>query len=143
MNEKPACTKCKTLEVVKKGKVAGKQRVKCKKCAFQFTRLTPRGRPATEKAMAVILYNLGLSMNAIAKLFKVSTPAVLAWIKNFAIANYENLRQVRLLSLELMKCGIFKKKKNNLWIWKAYYRETGELIDWECGGRDKKTSQDC
>ena len=24
-------------------------------------------------------------------------------------------------------------------IWKAYRRETGELIDWECGGRDKTT----
>ena len=30
-------------------------------------------------------------------------------------------------------------KKNKLWIWKAYRRETGELIDWECGGRDKQT----
>lgn len=30
-------------------------------------------------------------------------------------------------------------KKNKLWIWKAFRRETGELIDWECGGRDKET----
>ena len=30
-------------------------------------------------------------------------------------------------------------KKNKLWIWKAYRRETGELIDWECGARDKAT----
>ncbi len=30
-------------------------------------------------------------------------------------------------------------KKNKLWIWKAYRRETGELIDWECGNRDKET----
>lgn len=30
-------------------------------------------------------------------------------------------------------------KKNKLWIWKAYRRETGELVDWECGGRDKVT----
>ena len=30
-------------------------------------------------------------------------------------------------------------KKNKLWIWKAYRRETGELIDWECGARDKET----
>ena len=35
--------------------------------------------------------------------------------------------------------ALFKKKKNKLWIWKAYRRETGELIDWECGGRDKQT----
>ena len=37
--------------------------------------------------------------------------------------------------------ALFKVKKNKLWIWKAYRRETGELIDWECGGRDKKTLQ--
>lgn len=30
-------------------------------------------------------------------------------------------------------------KKNKLWIWKAYRRETGELIDWECGGRGKES----
>ena len=30
-------------------------------------------------------------------------------------------------------------KKNKVWIWQAYRRETGELIDWECGGRDKET----
>ena len=30
-------------------------------------------------------------------------------------------------------------KKNKVWIWKAYRRETGELVDWECGARDKAT----
>ena len=35
--------------------------------------------------------------------------------------------------------ALYKVKKNKLWIWKAYRRETGELIDWECGGRDKAT----
>ncbi len=49
----------------------------------------PLGRPAKEKAMAVTLYTLGLSMSTIAKLFNVSTIAVLKWIKAFAKANYE------------------------------------------------------
>lgn len=35
--------------------------------------------------------------------------------------------------------ALSRVKKNKLWIWKAYRRETGELIDWECGGRDKGT----
>ena len=69
MKEKPTCPTCKALEAVKNGKVAGKQRFKGKKCAFQFTRLTPRGRPAPEEAMDLILHALGLSMHAIAKLF--------------------------------------------------------------------------
>lgn len=89
MNEKPPCPKCQSREVVKNGKVQGKQRDKCKSCSLQFTRLTPRGRPAQEKAMAVTLYTLGLSIRAIARLIGVSPTAVLKWIKTFAKTHYE------------------------------------------------------
>ncbi|MDR1397050.1 MAG: hypothetical protein LBJ14_04900 [Desulfarculales bacterium] len=27
-------------------------------------------------------------------------------------------------------------KKNKFWLWKAYCRTTGQLVDWECGRRD-------
>ena len=89
MNEKPPCPKCQSIEVVKNGKVQRKQRYKCKSCSLQFTRLTPRGRPAQEKAMAVTLYTLGLSIRAIARLIGVSPTAVLKWIKTFAKTHYE------------------------------------------------------
>ena len=89
MNEKPPCPKCQSIEVVKNRKVQGKQRYKCKSCSLQFTRLTPRGRPAQEKAMAVTLYTLGLSIRAIARLIGVSPTAVLKWIKTFAKTHYE------------------------------------------------------
>ena len=89
MNEKPPCPKCQSIEVVKNGKVQGKQRYKCKSCSLQFTRLTPRGRPAQEKAMAVTLYTLGLSIRAIARLIGVSPTAVLKWIKTCAKTHYE------------------------------------------------------
>ena len=111
MNKNPTCPRCDTHEVVKNGKVAEKQRFKCKKCSFQFTRLSPRGRPAKEKAMAVILYTLGLSMNAIAKLFNVSTPAVLAWIRKFAIASYEKPAPGDAIVVELDEMWHFLKKK--------------------------------
>src|SRR5437763_7536674 len=32
-----------------------------------------------------------------------------------------------------------KKKRRKLWIWKALDRDTGQLLDWECGRQDKKT----
>ena len=89
MDVKPPCPKCQSREVVKNGKVQGKQRYKCKSCSLQFTRLTPRGRPAQEKAMAVTLYTLGLSIRAIARLIGVSPTAVLKWIKTFAKTHYE------------------------------------------------------
>ena len=31
------------------------------------------------------------------------------------------------------------KKAHQLWIWKAFERHTGRLIDWECGARDRAT----
>ena len=92
MNEKPPCPKCQSIEVVKNGKVQGKQKDKCNSCSLQFTRLTPRGRPAQEKAMAVTLYTLGLSIRAIAGLIGVSPTAVLKWIKTFAKTHYEDFR---------------------------------------------------
>jgi insertion element IS1 protein InsB len=32
-----------------------------------------------------------------------------------------------------------QRKDNKVWIWKAYDRTTGRLVDWECGGRDEQT----
>jgi insertion element IS1 protein InsB len=31
------------------------------------------------------------------------------------------------------------RKDNKVWIWKAYDRTTGRLVDWECGDRDERT----
>ncbi len=83
------CPKCHSPTIVKNGKHLGRQRYRCKNCGFQFTRTTPRGRPSSEKALAILLYTPGLSMNAIARLLKVSTPAVLRWVRTFAEKSYE------------------------------------------------------
>jgi hypothetical protein len=32
-----------------------------------------------------------------------------------------------------------KQKRRKVWIWKALDRDTGQLLDWECGRRDKAT----
>jgi insertion element IS1 protein InsB len=32
-----------------------------------------------------------------------------------------------------------QKKRHKLWIWKALDRDTGDLLDWECGHRDAAT----
>jgi insertion element IS1 protein InsB len=32
-----------------------------------------------------------------------------------------------------------QRKTNKVWIWKAYDRATGRLVDWECGDRDEQT----
>jgi Transposase and inactivated derivatives, IS1 family len=35
--------------------------------------------------------------------------------------------------------ALFAFEKNKLWIWRAYCRDTGQLINWECGNRDQST----
>src|SRR3954451_14271340 len=37
--------------------------------------------------------------------------------------------------------ALSEKKSEPLWIWKAWDRATGQLVDWECGGRDKATCE--
>ena len=95
------CPKCSYSEVVKNGKHLGKQRYKCKSCRFQFTRTVARGRPASDKATAVLLYTLGLSLNCIARMFKVSTPAVLRWVRLFAEKTYVKPEPAEAVIVEL------------------------------------------
>jgi transposase len=73
--------------IVRKGKVRGKQRYKCKECGYNFVdgdeRRDPQG--AVKRAFAVILYAVGKgSYGFIARLFGVTPPAVLKWIRQEA-----------------------------------------------------------
>ena len=75
---------CAFSKTVTDGKHLERQRYRRKDRGFQFTRETPRGRPATEKAMAILLYTVGLSFNAIARIYGVATSTVMRWARAFA-----------------------------------------------------------
>ena len=77
------CPRCKREDTVKNGKARGSQRYKCKACGFQFTRLTARGRPPWQRALAVFLYCRGVSISTIARRFSVSPSTVFKWIRKF------------------------------------------------------------
>lgn len=111
MNERPNCPKCASSDVSKNGKVKETQRYKCKNCSYQFTRTTPRGHPPAEKALAVTLYLMGISMNAIGRLLKVSTPAVLSWIRKFTLDNYEKPEPAQAIVVELDEMWHFLNSK--------------------------------
>jgi transposase len=81
MNERPNCPKCQQEKVVKNGFVKENQRWKCKSCKYEFTRLTPKGKPATMKAMALTLSISGMSFRAIGEFLGVSGNAVSDWVK--------------------------------------------------------------
>ena len=80
------CKRCGSEEQVKNGLMRSKQRYRCKACGLNFTDTPARGKPLAMKATAVLLYVSGLSMNRTAKLVKVSTPTIQAWLGQFAAA---------------------------------------------------------
>lgn len=110
----PGCPKCNTEQVVKNGHHLGRQRYRCKVCGFQYTRVNPRGRPSSEKAAAVLLYTMGLSLNAIARIYLVSAQTVLRWVRNFAEKTYEKPepREAVIVELDEMWHYLGSKKTN-------------------------------
>ena len=136
------CKRCGSAEHVKNGLMRGKQRYLCKACGLTFTDTPARGKPLAMKAAAVLLYVSGLSMNRTAKLLGVSTPTVQAWLEQFAAAYAQKPEpEGRAVVIELDEMWHYLKKSQPLWIWKAWDRATGQLVDWECGGRDKATCE--
>ena len=109
------CPKCTSSMTVKNGTHLGRQRYRCKGCGFQFTRKTPRGRPASEKALAILLYTLGLSFNAIARIFGVATSTIMRWVRTFAEKTYEKPKpgQAVIVELDEMWHYLQAKKTNS------------------------------
>jgi IS1 family transposase len=93
------------------------------------------------KINAVLLYLSGMSMNRTAFLLRVSAQAVLTWIRTFAQEHTEKPEPTGgtlVLERDEMWHDL-QQKRQKLWIWKALDCDTGQLLDWECGRRDKAT----
>ena len=88
------CTKCKSEQTYKSGFVKGEQRFKCRECGRQFVPTRHHGRTETEKLTAVLLYINGLSLRTIGRLLKVTAAAVLKWVRQYALENYEKPKPV-------------------------------------------------
>ncbi len=145
MSERPAaCPACDGTALVRSGHACGRQRWRCKGCGRQFTRTTPRGKPAEAgggegRRCRALLHRpvaerdrqaagrLGAERHA---LDQGPRPGTLP--QAGAGRARDRGRARRGLALR-------PKKASKLWIWKALERGTGRLIDWECGDRDQAT----
>jgi hypothetical protein len=129
--------------LVNNGSVAGKAKKRCQQCGYQFTRTIPRGKPRTTKLNAVLFYLSGISMHRIACLLRVSAQAVLHWIRALARAHQEKpapTGRTIVLAWDAMWHDL-KTKRDKFGSWKARERDTGELLDWAWGRREKATLQ--
>src|SRR3954471_3084272 len=86
------CPYCQSQHLIKNGSAYGVPKWKCKDCLRQTSFKPPRGEPLWKKETAVLLYTLGLSMNAIAKQLGVSTPSILNWIRAHAATHAPRLQ---------------------------------------------------
>lgn len=78
------CKNCSSTKIIKNGLVREKQRYKCKECRYNFVEGDGRIQHETsiKRTFAVILYSIGkASYGFIAKLFGVTSPAVMKWLK--------------------------------------------------------------
>lgn len=136
------CPYCGCESLVKNGSTRGVPKWKCKKCGRQTSLRGGKAENSQAKADAVLLYLNGLSLNAIAVLKSVVPSTVLRWVRRFAEqrANKPQPGPGRVIVMELDELWHFvNSKANKLWIWLAYCRDTGQLVDWECGDRGQAT----
>ena len=113
------CPYCQGQHLIKNGSAYGvptrraaPAKWKCKDCLRQTSFKPPRGEPLWKKETAVLLYTLGLSMNAIAKQLGVSTPSILNWIlRQRTRRAFNRIRARAWLSWNWTNSGISFKKK--------------------------------
>ena len=109
-------------------------------CRYQFTRTNGSGTPDTVKRAAVSLYGDGLSFRTVARLLGTTAQSVLCWVCGYVDRFCTKPEPGEAVVIEVDEMWHFLgRKSNKVWIWKAYNRDTGKLVDWECGGRDDET----
>ncbi|MBQ8785387.1 MAG: IS1 family transposase [Alphaproteobacteria bacterium] len=77
------CPKCGNTKVVRCGRVFGWQRHKCKSCGYQFTKISPAGKPLYIKLVCHSLYLSGMSMRKIATIVGVTAQSISRWVKKW------------------------------------------------------------
>lgn len=111
------CSRCNSEDSVKNGVIQGRQRYRCKRCGYNYTRQEPRGKSIAIKRLAIHLYLEGLGFRAIGRIVGVSNVAVLKWVRDMA-SNIEPLvqrakrREASVIELDEMWHYLQKKREN-------------------------------
>ena len=106
------CSRCKSTEKTKDGKIKGVQRYKCKSCGYLYTvELKSTAKPMGMKRQALHLYLEGLGFRAIGRFLKVSHVSVYKWIKSFGedLEDIKNNNKIELVEMDEMHLYWSKK----------------------------------
>ena len=75
-----------------------------------------------------------------ADLLGTTAQSVLRWVCGYVDRCCARPPPGEAVVIELDEMWHFLQRRDNkVWIWKAYDRATGRLVDWECGDRDERT----
>ncbi len=125
------CKNCKSVKVVKSGKVRGKQRYKCKDCGYNFVIGDERTseKIAALKALCVLFYSLGKgSYNMLGKLFNRNRSLIYRWIREAGINTDEPVIDGEITQIEFDEMWHFiQSKKENFGSLKPLTAAAGEL----------------
>jgi len=126
------CKNCTASKFVKNGNVRSKQRYKCKLCGYNFVEGDSRVKYETsiKRAFAVILYAIGKSSYGfIARLFGVTSPAVMKWLKKEALSIDEPVVDASIRNIEFDEMWTFiQSKKTKKGSSKPWIVMQGELL---------------
>ena len=125
------CKNCKAENIVKSGKVRGKQRYKCKECGYNFVIGDERTNEkiAAMKALCVLLYSLGKgSYNMLGKLFNRNRSLIYRWIREAGVNTDEPAIDGEITQIEFDEMWHFiQSKKENFGSSKPLTAAAGEL----------------
>jgi len=127
----PECKNCKTEQVVKSGKVRGKQRYKCKECGYNFVMGDERtnAKIIALKALCVLLYSLAKgSYNMMGKIFGRNRSLIYRWIREAGLNTEEPSIDGEITQIEIDEMWHFvESKKTNFGSSRPLTVAAGEL----------------
>lgn len=134
------CDNCKGLNVIKAGKILGRQRYKCKVCLIHF-RVRNSNHRKTKINLATELYLEGMPIRGIARHLKVSHTTVLRWLEKSEKVNKPQF-PLKADHIEIDELYLYiKNKRRKYWLWIALCRDTKRILGFQVGGRNKSTLQ--
>jgi transposase len=125
------CKNCKSKNVVKSGKIRGKQRYKCKTCGYYFVIGDERTseKISALKALCVVFYSLGkASYNMLGKIFNRDRPLIYRWIRDAGLKAENPAPDGEIIQIGFDEMWHFiQSKKTNFGLSRPLIVATGEL----------------
>lgn len=139
-----ACRRCGSTDLQKNGHTpTGRQKIHCKACHFHSTIDLQTDERAKKMADVERLHHERVSQRGIARVTGVSRSTIIKWLKKVTSAiNTPIIPSKERPILEFDELWSFvHHKKQKIWIWLAYERQTKKIVGIAFGDRSAETGR--